>query len=233
VAPLRYRRAYCRGGHESEVAGALEKLVTPGMTVADVGAHLGYFTLILARLAGPCGRVFAFEPLASHRRLLRRTLAINGLDQVTLRPEAVGGRTGGAILEEWVNSAMSRLSSGDPPTYCVRRHAVREIRLDDWEADERPARLDLVKLDVEGRETAALAGAAATLARHRPLLVLELHRRAGGADRAHELLERLAAAGYRCRPLEGGGVEERLRRLESLRLAGGDVGVLHLLARPG
>jgi precorrin-6B methylase 2 len=73
---------------------AFHTLVQPGDRVVDVGAHVGYFTLLAARLCGPNGRVFAFEPHPDNFRLLERNIRENGAENVTAVRKAVADRAG-------------------------------------------------------------------------------------------------------------------------------------------
>ena len=238
VAPLSLGRVYCSGKHEPHVLETLSQVVKPGMVVCDVGSHLGYYTLALARLVGVAGHVYAFEPLPRHVALLRRTLARNRLTQVTVVPQAVGAETGRAILEEWPNSAMTRIVHSGPAPWGVRCLEVPMTTLDDWAARTTTLeRLDLIKLDVEGQELAALRGATALLSRYRPSLLCEIHRRDDVPYRPRELVAWLEGAGYAVAMIPprqhlDETLDAALARLEAARPRPGWMAVLHTLATP-
>jgi FkbM family methyltransferase len=141
----------------------ITRLARPGDVVLDLGANIGYYTLHLARLVGPEGRVYAFEPDPTNRTLLRHNVACNGYTNVELVGKAVSDRTGEAQLYRCADDQGDHhlYDSGEPrPTL-----AVEAVALDDHFANYQ-ARLDLLKIDVRGAEGAALRGMKALLQRH-------------------------------------------------------------------
>src|SRR5271168_535718 len=85
-------RSFVYGTWEPEVLAAVTSNITPGMTVIDVGAHIGYYTLLFAKTAGPSGRVISFEPLPQNFALLQENIGLNHLDNVLALPQAVFSR---------------------------------------------------------------------------------------------------------------------------------------------
>ena len=239
-APLSRGRAYCAGLHEPHVMAALSRLVLPGMTVCDLGGHLGYYTLALAQLVGGSGHVYTFEPLPRHAALLQRNLERNHLSQVTLVQQAAGDETGTAWLEESRNDAMTRIVQRESP---ARSHDLAPVRvpitrLDDWAAGADLRRLDLIKLDIEGQELAALQGAENLLARYRPRIVCEIHRNADVPYRPLEIVAWLRERGYDVTliPLlehPNASLPDILTRLEAVGLRSpGVMFVAHVLGTP-
>src|SRR5262245_18954658 len=103
VLPVHLHESY-----EAETGEAVEQLLQPGMTVVDLGAHIGYFTLMSARLVGPNGRVYAFEPSPSSFLMLRKNISANGYDdRVSAVAEAVADAPGRARLHEVEGSSVS------------------------------------------------------------------------------------------------------------------------------
>ena len=153
---------------------ALLAHVGPGQVVFDIGANVGYYTLLASRRVGPSGRVLAFEPLPRNISYLYRHLALNDIENVTLIPLACSDRS---ILTPFVagdNCATGRLADakyGPVPGRCeyVATVAVDEI------VRESGLRPDLLKIDVEGAEEQVLKGAAETLALARPTVLLSVH----------------------------------------------------------
>jgi len=155
----------------------LTALHRPG-TIVDVGAHEGLLTLPLAALPG--ARVIAFEPLPEARAALARATA--GQDGIVIHPEALGEAPGtltlslplldGAPQWQWASTAKS-YAAHESARVTIRRETVPVITLDSLALPDCTA----VKLDAEGAELAILRGARDTLARHRPLLTLELEER--------------------------------------------------------
>jgi FkbM family methyltransferase len=140
---------------------------SPPRLFVDIGANIGYFSALLARLAGPQGRVIAFEPEPANQSMLRQNLALNQLANVRLEPVALGAENGSAVLHRYKASNRGRHSlvaaaGADSIEVPVRR-------LDDLlPGDER---IDLMKIDVEGYEPYALAGAERALARTEVLAI--------------------------------------------------------------
>jgi len=158
--------------------------VTPGMVVFDVGANVGFYTTLFARLVGPAGRVHAFEPDPLSFGILRRRTARHA--NVEANPTAVGDHRGITTLScNRSNRADNRIhpSLGDDTAETVE---VPLTTLDDYCAARGIDRIDAVKLDVQGSEVAALDGFRQTLGRTRPhWLLIELspeHLRAAGSS---------------------------------------------------
>jgi len=164
-----------------------------GMTVWDVGANVGLYTLPSARAVGPMGRVYAFEPMPRNFELLRRHLAMNRLSNVEIYEVAV------------VDAGRSlRMAEGDSPSEFhadpAGRWQVPAVTLDDWLAASDSPSPDLVKIDVEGSDDAVLRGGARTFAAYRPPIYLALH----GERQRRECAALLAGWGYRVTSLECG-----------------------------
>lgn len=179
------------GFWESWNSLAIARHVGRGWRVVDVGANHGYFTLLMAELVGPEGRVFALEPNPRLFDLLRRTVRLNGFeDRVTLLPFAAAAADGDAELR------VPRGFSGDGS---VRRHAggdaaacpVQERRLDAVVEGD----VDFLKIDAEGADYDALAGAAGLLRPGRDAAVMIEHY-APFHDRPRERLMQAAAGGF-------------------------------------
>jgi FkbM family methyltransferase len=160
---------YWTGAHERSVQDALEVLLRPGDVVWDIGAHIGFFSLLASRLVGVSGAVVAFEPVVENRLRLRRSLTLNGAVNVCVRGEAVAGQTGTAVLHARGSSSMWTLQPGEvKPSSSV----VECITLDDL-ARAMPTP-KLIKVDVEGLELDVLQGAQRLLRDCRPTLVIEI-----------------------------------------------------------
>jgi len=163
----------------------------PGMTVWDIGANVGLYTLPSARAVGPAGCVVPFEPMPRNVRFLKRHLALNGLREVAVCEAAVSDAPG-----------TLRMAEGDSPS---EFHAdpggawkIRAITLDEWLAESGARPPDVVKIDVEGSDDAVLRGGAQSLARYRPAIYLALH----GAGQRRECARLLADWGYEVTSLE-------------------------------
>jgi FkbM family methyltransferase len=188
------------GRYEPQETQIASRLLRPGMTVADVGANWGYFTLTCAHLVGAHGRVIAIEPHPVLSATLAANVTRNTLRQVETLALAAGARTGTrgfvGFAHDGGNSGVSRAASSAERADFESRTAA----LDDVLDERRVARVDLMKMDIEGGEVDAVAGMSAGLAAHRYRFVLlechpELIARAGST--LERCLEPFAGAGYR------------------------------------
>jgi FkbM family methyltransferase len=175
------------GSVEHDVQAAFAAHVTSGRTIIDAGASVGFFSLLGARLVGPTGRVVAFEPQPAAARSIRRNAELNGFENVIVVEAALSSRTGRAFLEN-VGQATARVAFCEPPA--SRTLAVPCVALDDYLRERPHLRPDLIKIDVEGSEADVLDGMRATLAGHRPVVVVECH------DHSIAIASRLERAGY-------------------------------------
>lgn len=150
----------------------LAQAVRPGMTVVDVGANYGYYTLLLADAVGETGRVVAVEPLPDAVRLLAETVQLNGFaGRTRIVPQALGAAAGTALLFAPDGEPKNALVVGQPDLQGGRTQAVPVVTLDSLALDG--PRIDLVKIDAEGAEQDIVAGMRGVLVRDRPKLVLE------------------------------------------------------------
>ncbi|HLM66817.1 MAG TPA: FkbM family methyltransferase, partial [Longimicrobium sp.] len=149
------------GTYEPEQTRLFEQHIRPGGTVLDVGANVGYYTLLASVLAGDAGRVHAFEPEPRNAEFLRRHAAINRRANVTVRQAAVSDRAGTARFDFGSGSGTGRLAHAGAIE-------VRTLRLDDY-CTEHGLAPTAVKIDVEGAEVAVLEGARGMLERYRPV----------------------------------------------------------------
>ncbi|HEV2989827.1 MAG TPA: FkbM family methyltransferase [Candidatus Angelobacter sp.] len=179
------------GSAEPESQNALALLVRPNAVVYDIGANVGFLTLIAARLAGNSGRIFAFEPLRENFGLLEHNLRINGFTNVIARNIALAAHDGTDDFVMSANATFGGLSTAAVKVQDeVGRIEVQVRRLDSLVEQESLPLPNLIKIDVEGAEEQVLEGALKTIARARPVLLIELH----GTN--HVISEKLATMGY-------------------------------------
>jgi FkbM family methyltransferase len=172
---------YVCGSFEPNEFAFLDRVLRPGMVFVDVGANDGYYTLFAARRVGPSGRVVAAEPSSRERAHLQRNLGRNGLDNVSVVPAAIGAAVGLADLHlaHGVHAGHNTLGSfahDDVVRASLERVPVEP--LDAVIARLGLARVDFVKIDVEGAEASVIAGAAAMLGAMRPLMLIEVNDKA-------------------------------------------------------
>jgi FkbM family methyltransferase len=168
------------------------------MHVLDVGANIGYFTLICAQAVGDEGHVWAFEPVRSYRESLDRHLATNRLaDRVTVVPVGLSDAPGDqSIACDLVSAALHYVPSdlGGVPHF----ESIELQRLDDIAARLPIGRVDFIKVDIDGHEPAFLRGARETINRWHPLMVMEFAQSSlhiAGSD-VRALAGELRALGY-------------------------------------
>ncbi len=198
-------KAFVFGTHEPEVVCAMRAAVSLGSTTLDIGSHLGYYTLLLAKLVGPQGRVICFEPAPEIFAILRENVEINSRAQVVLENCAVASSTGRLLLrrnDDDPLSCTSSLKQGRPAG------EVEAIRLDDY-LERHPNKISFVKMDIEGAEADALEGMGCCLRRDRPILLIELHE-AGGLGERHPALLKLRELDYQVRYLEPPGAQRHV-----------------------
>jgi|HubBroStandDraft_6_1064221.scaffolds.fasta_scaffold28143_3 FkbM family methyltransferase len=157
------------GAHSRNELALLRTFVDPGDLVYDVGAHIGTFAIPLAQACGESGRVIAIEADASNFALLRHNLGQHGLlGRVTPLCGLAGAGTGRFRAVRFPGHTSATYFTPDPAG-----ESLATIRIDDLHAMD-PARVGVIKIDVEGMELCVLQSAERTIARDRPLLHVEM-----------------------------------------------------------
>lgn len=156
------------------------RFLDPGDVFLDIGASTGIYTLQAAQRVGAEGVVLSIEPFPEVLAALHQSIQANGFENVRLRSFCLGART--EATRFWMNL-------GNPHSYGLVQHdnqagsfSALAVALDDLWQWEGLDRLDYVKIDVEGAEEQVLLGGAATLARHRPILQMEVNISDVGVD---------------------------------------------------
>lgn len=200
---LQSEKDYWLGTYEPELQATIADLVKQGMVAYDVGANIGYISLLLARRVGEVGRVFAFEALPANLERLRANLALNNLaGRVQVVPAAVVERDG--AVQFWVgpSGGMGKAdgSAGRQKVEYSQAIDVQGLSLDGFVYGAGNPPPQVVKMDIEGGEVLALPGMKRLLSQARPLVFLELH----GPEAARSAWENLKGAGYQiCRMQPG------------------------------
>ncbi len=181
------------GTYERQVQQLFRQHVHAGAVVLDVGANVGFFTLLASRLAGPAGRVHTFEPLPRNLYYLERHVRLNSLTNVTVEALAVAATSGEAHFRTASHASMGGLRDDG------NLHVIT-ASLDDLLASGRIPAPDFIKMDIEGAEGAALRGAARLISGSPLTIVLSTH----GYEQ-HELCWGiLRSAGFRLELLRDG-----------------------------
>ena len=190
----RWEHAAWEGSYELSVQRRFVEFLKPSMTVFDVGANYGFYSLLAARREA---RVFAFEPDSQNAQALTRHASLNGLsDRIRIVPCAVFSYSGSIRLEPRDGGVHGNAHTASQPT-ARPTVPVRCITLDDFTASN-PAP-NLLKMDVEGAESEVLKGAERLFRTVRPILLCEIHDDANSRFAQEWLMQR----SYSCDWLEG------------------------------
>jgi FkbM family methyltransferase len=185
------------GSYEYTKQRLFARRVAAGDIVYDVGANVGFYTLLASVLVGPTGHVVAVEPFPRNVSYLRRHLTLNGVTNVILVEGAAYDRGGVVRITGGPDSSQIRVDEDGALS-------VRSFALDDLIFHDGLPAPTAMKIDVEGAEGAVLRGARRLLTEHRPLIFLSTH-----GPRAHaECCHLLRGFGYRLRPIDSGSVED-------------------------
>ena len=153
--------------YEEDSTHLFKELIQQGMAVIDIGAHVGYYTLLAARGVGPSGRVYAFEPQRDNFRWLKKNIEINGYLNVTTVAKAVTDMTG--FLKLWLTTSSGehsiypdqgsiRLGAEEDHGSGQKNELVQATTIDDFlEAEGWPS-IGAIKIDAEGAEHQVFAG---------------------------------------------------------------------------
>lgn len=200
------RHIFLQGQFDEITRRLMHAVCRRGDCVLDVGANVGYFTMVAARAVGPVGAVHAFEASPVIAPLLRRNLRLNRMRQVTVHELAVSDRHGRLTFHTSTPDQRGRSSIRDLGDASAHTAEVPTLPLDAMLDDLPPVRL--VKMDIEGAEPLALAGMRNLLRRDTPYLLLEMtddwFRQMGSS--AERICAELRAQGYRLFRTEYEGV---------------------------
>lgn len=199
IALRRPDPAFLDGSYEAPIQTALAEHLAEGAVFYDVGANVGFFSLLAASIVGDSGAVYAFEPVPANAASIRHSARLNRLSNIEVFEEAVGERSGSAslILSRHIGGAT--LASKGAPQDATGEIEVAVTTLDDAIADRGLRPPSLIKIDVEGAELEVLRGMTDTLAIHRPPILYEIDDATpeGLARKRREIASLLNAAGYR------------------------------------
>lgn len=213
------RRVLC-GGFESAEIQFLRRCLRPGMTVLDIGAHHGLYSLVASKSVRSRGHVHSFEPSPRERRLLELNLHFNLRQNVSVHANALGSDRGRAslFLVEGIGDGCNSLRS---PSGCENTHTVEVdiVSLDDFIQENGISAVDFIKMDVEGAELSVLQGASRLLSSSvRPWILAEIYdlRTEPWGYPAREILEFLEQKGFHWfQPIGQGELRPADRMLDS------------------
>ena len=194
-------RCFAYGSWEPELIQLVSKTVRSGFTVIDIGAHIGYYSLLFSRLVGPTGHVIAFEPVPRNFEFLCENIKLNNCTNVETQNRAV--------LDHYQRIRIE-ISESDPLPVGVSfvnpedkgDTLVEAVSLDDVLL-RRPGRVDLLKVDAEGAEGKVLDGARSLIERDHPVIMMEVHHFDGRLETS-SVPARLVKMGYRLEQVDRG-----------------------------
>jgi FkbM family methyltransferase len=192
--------------YEPELGAFIERRVSTGMCVLDIGAHVGLHTLRFCQRVGPSGRVIAVEPSPANANALRDHLSWNGCEHASVIQAAIGD-TVGEIRFAYRPDAFDAGGFANSIAYDVggSQSVIPVTTIDEICRDLAP---NFIKIDVEGAEMLALQGGELTFRQHSPVLLVAIHPEAMGALNSNpaQLVTFLEGFGYVARHLDGSAV---------------------------
>lgn len=181
------------GSFEYDKHKLFAETINEGSVVYDIGAHVGFYTLLASSKVGQKGKVFAFEPLHRNVIYLKEHLRLNRIDNVEVFEVAVAEQGGSGFFEERVSNAEGQLS----PDGNLR---VRMVALDALVLNDGIPPPDYIKIDVEGAELLVLLGARETMLKYHPAIFLATH----GTEIHRQCCDFLVSTGYHLKPIGRG-----------------------------
>lgn len=181
------------GSYEYEKQRLFSSTVQAGKIVYDIGANVGYYSLLASQLTGSAGKVYSFEPVPKNIEHLKRILSLNKTENVQLIEAAVSRNIGTAKFSRGRNDCEGRLVSTAESEY----FEVDTVSIDALVKERQILPPDIVKIDVEGGEIDVLAGARNTFATYQPIIFLATH----SVELHQECCRILEFAGYALNPI--------------------------------
>ena len=193
--------------YEQETAKILKQILRPKMNVLDIGAHVGCHALLAARLVGPEGKVYAFEPAPDNLALLQKNIALNGYKNIVCVPKAVAEKTGKVRFHlSPEGNDRNSIYASSRAAHSEKSVEVSTISVDSFLQQEGWPTIHLVKIDVEGAEPLVLEGMCELLSRSSALTVIAEFAPACIRDSGYSptrFLSALAESGLRIQVLQG------------------------------
>jgi FkbM family methyltransferase len=162
------------GFYEKEVGDLLKKSVKPGDVFLDLGANIGYFSLLVANNS-PSVKVISFEPVADLFQNMNNNISLNNIKNISTINVAVGEINEEKELFVSAPDNMGMSSFKQPENYSGKNERVKVVTIDDWFKTSGLTRIDIIKLDIEGSELAALKGMKEVLQEQKAVLIVEIN----------------------------------------------------------
>jgi len=154
------------GQYEPRSVELLKRIIRPGMKCIDAGAHIGFYTCLLASLVGETGKVYAFEPMPSHFELLLKNIEENQLQEMVKAYNLACSDVHGDLKVSKISNMFVVGQVGSAEQIIVQKVCLADLIEDT---------VDLVKLDVEGHEPAVIRGMMSIISKNKPILLSEIN----------------------------------------------------------
>ncbi|HEV2948249.1 MAG TPA: FkbM family methyltransferase, partial [Gemmataceae bacterium] len=155
--------------YEPHLFRFFKEWVKPGMTLVDLGANIGFYSMVGARLVGPSGKVFSFEPNSENCRLILLSKEKNHFDNVVLYPVAASDRRGYGLFSTYIGANGGLTPTSEEQLLRPSCIVVPTFPLQDLIQE----RVDLIKIDTEGAEGLVINGARSLIEQYRPVVISE------------------------------------------------------------
>ncbi len=208
------------GVYDPEKTDTLSRLLKPGDVAFDIGANFGWYTILFSKIVSLDGCVVAFEPVPSTFETLSRNIRLNRCRNTRLLNVALGDSKGMTLVHTFSglhdgHASLSNLSRSDAQSQQIRMQTMDDV------VDSIKRNPDLIKMDVEGAERIVLLGAKNTIARSKPIILIEINPQKTkmfheGYD-CREILSFIREFGYSFFRIKKGGVLQRLKHDETIR----------------
>lgn len=195
---------YALGTNELPVQQALAKSLKPGDVFYDIGANIGFFTVIGAKLVAPSGQVYAFEPVPENAALVRQNARVNHFSTVTVLEKAVSHSRGAEELLLAHHPGGATLATAGKPPDLKGAMTVDLVSIDALVAEQVIKPPTVVKIDVEGAEIDVLCGMIQTIQDYKPKILYEIddENEASLMRKSYEVEAFVQAFGYQIETLE-------------------------------
>lgn len=203
---------YLLGTSEIEEQELLARLLKPGDTFYDIGANVGFYSTISARLVGPNGHVYAFEPYGPSAEMAKRNAHLNNFSNVTVIQAAVGSEEGDVHLDTHTGQLSTHYRIARDNSRSTLEVPVTSIDL--YAKRHKLHGPNVVMIDVEGGEIDVLRGMLTTLRSYRPIVMCEVHWTGDAFKRL--VVGHLAELGYVASTYEGSPLPTMTSRYHAL-----------------
>jgi FkbM family methyltransferase len=193
-------RMILAGDFESFETGIIKNIVKTGFSVLDIGANIGYYSLVCAELVGPEGKVYAFEPTPRTFEILKCNIHNNGFDAI-VAPYQYGVSNVNQKAQLYIND----YNKGDNRLYKSADMKSIDIDLVTIDSFLKPSgKIDVIKMDIQGAEALAVKGMSQLLQKDKPIIVMEFwpHRIKRLGIEPKEMLQDLVTIGYSFQDIE-------------------------------